>query len=135
MSDVKQVILVRRDLSMPTGKIASQVAHASLAAILSRSTHTDAVPETNTPEMIHLQLTPVDSVWYKERFTKVVLGVGSEKELLQLYNQAKAKGLLCSIIQDAGHTVFNGVPTYTTVAIGPALADDIDSVTGNLRLL
>lgn len=132
MSTVKQVILVRRDLSMPVGKISSQVAHASLAAILSRSHHTDKTDDSM--EMIHLHLTDVDSKWYTESFTKIVLGVDSETELTKYYNLAKTKGVMCSLIRDAGHTVFNGVPTYTTVAIGPDASDVIDSITGKLRL-
>ena len=35
-----------------------------------------------------------------------------------------------ALVVDAGHTEFHGVPTKTTVAIGPARAEDIDVVTG-----
>jgi peptidyl-tRNA hydrolase, PTH2 family len=39
------------------------------------------------------------------------------------------------LITDAGHTEFKGVPTKTCLAIGPNDVDEIDVVTGHLKLL
>ena len=39
------------------------------------------------------------------------------------------------MIVDAGLTEFNGVPTKTCIAIGPANPDDIDEITKHLKLL
>jgi PTH2 family peptidyl-tRNA hydrolase len=36
---------------------------------------------------------------------------------------------------DAGLTEFNGVPTKTCIAIGPNWSDEIDEITGHLKLL
>jgi len=55
--------------------------------------------------------------------------------LLFIHSAAEIAGLPCSLIQDAGFTEFNGVPTYTAVAIGPAQATEIDKITGLLKLL
>ena len=38
MSDIKMVIVIRRDLNMRTGKIAAQVAHASMKILLDKMT-------------------------------------------------------------------------------------------------
>ena len=51
------------------------------------------------------------------------------------FEKAKEMGLPCSLIEDNGHTVFNGVKTKTTVAIGPASSDDIDKITKRFRLM
>ena len=73
--------------------------------------------------------------WIDGRFTKIVVSCDSEQELDELYKQAKEKGLPCSMIVDAGLTEFNGVPTKTCIAIGPANPDDIDEITKHLKLL
>lgn len=117
----KQVIIVRKDLGMRKGKIAAQVAHASIAAIL----------PTN-------QLTITDDKvikWLNSDSTKIVVSVDSEDELLSIYDIAKEKGLLCSLIQDKGFTEFNRVLTYTCVAIGPDNIDTVDSITSTLKLM
>ena len=50
------------------------------------------------------------------------------------YDQACYKNFPCSIIQDAGLTQLEP-GTITVVAIGPGRTDDIDKITGNLKLL
>lgn len=77
---------------------------------------------------------PVHS-WISNKFTKVVVSVNSEEALLNVHREAKDRGLLCSLIQDAGDTEFHGVPTYTAVAIGPDYSSKIDPITGSLSLL
>lgn len=123
----KQVILVRKDLKMNTGKAGAQIAHASLAAFLNRE-KTDALENPLT-----LDLSPADLDWLTHRFTKVCLRVDSEEELLSYYHKAKEAGLKCSLIKDAGFTTFEK-PTYTTVAIGPDFNEKIDEITKDLKL-
>ena len=74
-------------------------------------------------------------VWHTGRFTKICVYVNSEQELKDIYNKAKSKGLLCSLIKDAGLTEFGGVPTYTTVAVGPDESSKVDAITGGFPLL
>ena len=73
--------------------------------------------------------------WLSGSFTKVCLSCDSEQELLDLHAKAKAAGILCSLIKDAGKTEFGGVPTYTAIAIGPDYPENIDPITGHLKLL
>ena len=54
---------------------------------------------------------------------------------MNLYIEALHKSLPVTIITDAGKTEFKGEATNTAVAIGPAWAEDIDSITGHLSLL
>jgi PTH2 family peptidyl-tRNA hydrolase len=73
--------------------------------------------------------------WLTDKFTKICVSVNSEAELLEVYGNAKEKGLICSLITDAGLTEFNGVPTITCCAIGPVWSDEVDEITGKLSLL
>lgn len=122
VEDVKQVILYRRDLQMRKGKIAAQVAHASLAALLR---------DAEGPwDALTLRLDRAMASWVRYRFAKVVLSVESEDDLVRAYTVARERGLPAALITDSGKTEFHGVPTRTTAAIGPASAADIDAITG-----
>ena len=73
--------------------------------------------------------------WLNGSFTKIVVYVNSEQELLDIYEKAKDAKLPCSLIQDSGFTEFHGVPTYTAVAVGPWWSEAVDEITGDLPLL
>lgn len=131
----KQVIVVRTDLNMRKGKLAAQVAHASLKVFLDRgSVIYEHWGEPAEPKLL-VPLTPEMKDWVEGIFTKVVVGVGSEEKLLYLRNQAQAFLLPCALVQDVGKTEFHGVPTYTALAIGPADSEQLDKITGHLKLL
>ncbi len=112
---MKQVILVRTDLGMGTGKIAAQAAHASVEAVLAS-------------DMKDVRK------WMDEGMKKVVLKVKSESELMKYATIARDAGLIVSLIVDAGWTEIKA-GTKTSVGIGPAWEKDIDKVTGKLGLL
>jgi PTH2 family peptidyl-tRNA hydrolase len=134
MSEPKQVIVIRKDLNMRKGKIAAQSAHASMAAVLKES---EKIIENDYSRVINISYNIASPLgqWLEGRFTKVCVSVDSEQELIDIYEQAKSAGLLCSIITDAGLTEFNGVPTKTAVAIGPAYPEEVDPITRHLKLL
>ena len=129
--DVKQVIVIRKDLGMRKGKIASQAAHASMAAILNGQA---GIKHPSSMDLV-INMTPEMKTWLTGIFTKICLSVNSEEELLDVYKQAEEAGLLCALIKDAGLTEFDGVPTHTAVAIGPNKNVDIDKITSNLKFL
>ena len=111
----KQVIVVRKDLKLSQGKLAVQVAHASL----------DAYKKAQARERLE---------WEHEGAKKVVVKVADDKELLNAFNLAKELRLPASLIKDAGRTELKP-GTMTAVAIGPAPEADVDKVTGKLKLL
>lgn len=114
----KLVVVVRSDISLSTGKIAAQAAHAAVSCSLSA-----------------LKKSKKDfDEWYSEGQRKVVLKVRSERELHELYADARNMGLTTALITDAGLTE---IPPNTTtcLGIGPAVEKDIDRITGNLPLL
>ena len=128
---VKQVIVVRKDLKMRKGKIASQVAHASMKSIFGNIDN-DTITSNNK---LTICLDNDLRDWLTNSFIKVVVGCDSEDELLALDIKAEQQMLRHAIIKDNGTTVFHGIPTYTTLAIGPAEESKIDSITGHLKLL
>ncbi len=111
----KQVILVRKDLKLPAGKLAAQVAHASV-------------------EAVHRSDKDMVKKWRAEGMKKVVLKVNDLKGLQEHNQRAKDLGIITALITDAGLTC---VPpgTTTCLAIGPAKEEDIDEITGNLSML
>ncbi len=134
MSSVKQVIVIRKDLKMRRGKEIAQSCHASLAVIINEMIESDYAGEVFDYERKVLFMDPVLSQWLNGSFTKICLVVDSEEELLKVYNAAKAAKLRSVLITDSGKTEFNGVPTNTVVAIGPNYSEDIDKITGELKL-
>lgn len=136
---IKQVILFRKDLNMRKGKIAAQVAHASMKVFFDRKepggTYLQEHPqgglhEASFEDYLLIPLTPDMREWVFGIFAKIVCSVESEEDLLLAYKLAQEAGLPCALIQDMGATEFHGVPTYTTVAIGPARSELIDPITG-----
>lgn len=127
--DVKQIIVVRTELNMRKGKLAAQVAHASLGVVLNLMQAEGDSRRLPLPDG-----TPLHA-WVTGCFKKIVVGVNTEAELHALHERAKEAGLLCCLIRDSGLTEFGGVPTYTTLAIGPAESEVLAPITGALRLL
>lgn len=115
--EFKQAIVIRSDLQMSKGKIAAQSAHASLEAA----------------EKTHSQEPEWYSEWKTSGQAKIVLKIGSEKELLDLFERAKKK-IPSALITDAGRTQTEP-GTKTCIAIGPAPEDLVDGFTKNLKLL
>jgi len=96
---MKQVILVRKDLKLQKGKMAAQVAHASVEATLRAKKD-------------------VVKAWRAEGMKKIVLKVPDKKTLFLYEQKAKEAGLVTAIITDAGKTHI-APGTVTCMAIGP----------------
>lgn len=132
---MKQVIVIRKDLNMRKGKMIAQGAHASMGVFFSR-----IVPKMNpkimpTTDEVTIKINPIEWNWINGTFTKICVGVDSLEELWEVHNKAIDLGIPSALIIDSGKTEFNGKPTETAVAIGPALDEDIDTITGHLKLL
>ncbi len=112
---MKQVILVRQDLKLSKGKLAAQVAHASVEAVLK---------------------SPKDKIeeWRQEGMKKVVLKVQNEDELIKYKKIAGQNKLINALIIDAGRTELPP-STKTCLAIGPDDEEKIDKLTANLKML
>ena len=135
----KMMIVMRRDLKMRKGKIAAQAGHACIDAILMALSKEGRLNDFETTnDGIALRdtdkpTTPL-SDWFKYGCAKVCVYVDSEEELLSIAKKASEKGIIASVITDAGMTEFHGVPTKTCLALEPLPADVADELTGDLPL-
>ncbi len=121
--DIKQVIVMRKDLNMRKGKMISQGSHASMSFLALKIKNADT------------SLTPEMELWLNGTFTKICVSVDTEEELLEIHQKAKDANLEVHLITDSGKTEFAGIPTNTCLAIGPNNSEEIDKITGHLKLL
>ncbi len=114
----KQVIIVRSDLDIGKGKLAAQVAHASVEAVLKCLKEKKEILDK----------------WLSEGAKKIVLKVNNLDELLKIYEVAKREGIITALIKDAGLTQLPP-GTITCIALGPDCKEKIDKITKDLKLL
>lgn len=117
MSDLRQIIVMRTDLNMRRGKMIAQGAHASMKAY---------VENPDDPRFVE---------WLSGKFTKIAVGIDSLDGLMEVERNAALKGLITTVVVDAGLTEFNGVPTTTCISVGPATKEELEGVTNHLKLL
>ncbi len=115
MVNYKMCILVRKDLGMGVGKIASQCSHAS----------TEAAMKSSKSKL---------DKWKQQGMKKVILRVNSEEELMKYQKEASSHKLNHVLIKDAGKTQIEA-GTRTCLAIGPDEENKIDKITGHLKIL
>ena len=118
MKEYKQVILIRTDLKMGTGKKCVQSCHASVSA----------------SDLVRVQNKDTWKAWKNSGQKKVVLKVKDMEQLIEMMKKLESKKFLYFIVKDAGLTQL--LPgTTTAIGIGPVLSEEIDIVTGDLKLL
>ena len=117
-NEYKQVIVFRSDLKLSKGKIAAQAGHAAISAA----------------QKAHKLHRAWWKAWLFEGQCKVAVKVRDKEELFSLEEQANDLGLPNALIVDRGLTE---VPpgTVTCLGVGPAPAEKVDKLTGNLPLL
>ena len=116
--DFKQVIIVRRDVNMGTGKIAAQVAHAAVMGA----------------EKVKVARSKWFNSWFASGQAKVVVKVKNIEELMDVRTRAEQLNLPVVQVQDSGLTQIPS-GTITCIGIGPAPSALIDKVTIELKLL
>lgn len=110
----KQIITVDDSLDMSRGKMAAQVAHASLSAYRKASEEQK-------------------KAWKEGGEKKVVLATPHDG-LESLRREAERADLPHKLVEDAGVTELEP-GTQTALGIGPARPAEIDTVTGDLNTL
>jgi PTH2 family peptidyl-tRNA hydrolase len=108
----KLVLVVRKDLSMGVGKIASQCSHASVMAY----------QKSNKIMLLK---------WTLSGHKKVVVECPDENALFEIKAKAKEHRIMTNVVRDAGLTQV-GPNTATVLAVGPAKEEAINQVTGHL---
>ena len=145
MREVKQVIVVRKNLNMRKGKTVAQSGHGILYSILDKmkvlpiNNYSDKPP--NDDKMIltlSLKTDGSDPMYewlFNQMTTKICLWVDSLTDLMRIYSETRIAKIPCTIVKDLGKTEFNNRPTITCCVIGPWWSDEIDKITGGLPLL
>src|SRR5919106_1133109 len=116
--EFKQVIIVRRDVNMGTGKVAAQVAHAAVMGA----------------EKVKAARREWFNSWFAAGQAKVVVKVKNIEELMDVRTRAEQLNLPVVQVQDSGLTQIPS-GTITCIGIGPAPSALIDKVTFELKLL
>ncbi len=115
INDPKMIFLVRTDLKMEKGKIASQVAHAAIVSFI------------NSNDTIKLE-------WLKKGQKKIVLKVRDFEELIKYKEKANKSGIKMFFIRDAGKTqVKEGEITVASTEIEES--EKLDRIFKDLKLL
>lgn len=116
----KMIFLVRTDLQMGKGKVASQVAHAAIML------YKESIKNNNS----YL------ATWLRWGQPKIVLKVDKncEEVMNQVYNSAVKKNLTACKVYDSGKTQID-FGSLTVVGIGPNKVEDVDKITSQFKLL
>ncbi len=109
----KQVILIREDLDLSSGKLCSQAAHAAISSAV-RSKYFKK--------------------WEKDGQKKVILKVKNLNQLIELQKKCSKLKIAHALISDAGRTEVEP-GTITALGIGPDKEELINKITGALPLL
>ena len=111
---MKQAIVVRKDIRMSKGKVAGQVAHASLKSY------------KNTPPYIQKE-------WDNTDYTKIILKCNNLETIYNLQEQADKENISNFIVHDLGHTQIHA-NSVTCIGLGPDTDKNIDKLTQDLKL-
>jgi PTH2 family peptidyl-tRNA hydrolase len=118
VEEYKQVILIRTDLKMGTGKKCAQSCHASVS----------------TSDLVRIKNKVIWKNWKNTGQKKVVLKVMGMDDLNDIVVKLEKKNIPYFLVKDAGLTQL-APGTTTALGIGPALSRELDEITGNLKLL
>ena len=116
--EVTMVIVTRKDLKLSSGKLAAQASHAAVNCVLTG--------QKISPNLV--------KTWMANGARKIVCETQDLTGLKMLYGKARELDLVAELITDAGHTEIPS-GTITVLGIGPNLRDEIDKITGDLKLL
>lgn len=116
--ELKMVLVVRQDLKMGAGKIASQCAHAATGMY---------------SELMQSQRSLLRQ-WELCGQPKIVVTCKNQQEMNKLKEAAENIGLPTFVVADAGRTQVSA-GSKTVLAIGPGSKASVDSITRKLRLL
>lgn len=128
MNDVKQVIVVRKDINIKKGRLAAYVAEASILFLVENN-------ESDRHDELAIKLNPEESIWLREGRSRIVLGINSGDGLRDLLLKAELDGVEAHplIVQDRSE--FDGDRTLVCASFGPASSQDLSKIIGKLKAI
>ncbi len=118
MDELKQVILIRTDLKMGTGKKVAQACHAAV----------------ESSDRVRIQNKANWKAWKNAGQKKIVLKAKSLEQLQDIVKELERQKIPHFLVMDAGLTQLPP-GTITALGIGPHPASQLDKITGDLKLL
>eukprot|EP00891_Asterochloris_glomerata_P007019 jgi/Astpho2/7019/Aster-01873 len=112
------MLCVNRELKMGAGKTAAQCAHAAAGVVEELMARGDV-------RLKH---------WQTFGATKIAIKIPTERELIELRQQAVEAGIPHYLVVDAGRTQI-AAGSRTVLALGPAGKTQLDELTGTFSLL
>ncbi len=125
MSELKQAIIIRKDLNLNKRDLASTVARASLKFIVENN-------EAERGNQLLVSLSSEEQAWLTGSFSQDILGVTNRDQLDEILFRAEIMGI-------EAYPVFvpNGSenPDVTCIALGPDESDVINRLIHSLKPL
>lgn len=143
----KQVIVVNKGLNMSKGKMAAQVSHASMAFLTHQFLEEDCpnkseiIIDGKRSYILNISINEDINDWMMNSFTKVILEVKNENQLIKFVEKIKNGGLIENkdffCIRDNCRTELEPDETgtrFTCIGFIPMKAEKIDPLTKKLQL-
>jgi len=126
-NEIKQIILLRRDMRLRRAESAALASKASMAFVLEGD-------ESDQSGSVKVILTGIEAEWFLGCSTRIILGVSSEEAMRKILLKAELQGVSTyEITGSSSGKVDEGIQLIAA-ALGPDESDKLDLITGNLRL-
>ena len=125
MRNVKQVIVIRKDLRLRKNKLVSLAIRATMQFILDNN-------ESDRPDELQVKLSQQEVYWLKNSFDNDILVVSSQDALSDIILKAELNGINVYSIFEKSKKSDEG-PQLICAAFGPDEEDRISQVVGNLK--
>lgn len=126
MKDIKQVIIVRKDLNLKKTELATQVATASMGFLFENN-------ESERNDVISVKLSNEEVEWINGSFEKQIVAVDSERALRDLMFRAELEGIGVYPVHCKVKGFDDDDGTITCAALGPDDSKVIKNVIGHLK--
>ena len=127
MKNIKQVIVVRKDLNLRRTELASHVATASMGFLLENN-------ESERNDQISVKLSNEEVMWLNGSFEKDIVGVDSEEDLKDLMFKAEMEGIgVYPVLYRVSGKFDDDI--LACAALGPDDSSVIGHVTGHLKAI
>ena len=125
MRNVKQVIVIRKDLRLRKNKLVSLAIRATMQFILDNN-------ESDRPDELQVKLSQQEVQWLNDSFDNDVFGISSQDALSDMVLKAEFNGINVYSIFEKSKKPDEG-PQLVCAAFGPDEEDRISQVVGSLK--
>ena len=126
MKNVKQTIIVRKDLKMQKGRMASVVSQASMKFLIENN-------EAERGDEIRVRLSQQEAEWINSSFSRSVLSVDSQEALKDIAFKCEMSGIDVYYVFDDKELNEGEIRELLSISLGPDEEDLIEQVVGSLK--